>query len=155
MKQLTLLFLVKNDEVLLAMKKRGFGQGRWNGVGGKAESNESIEEAMIRECQEEIEVTPVIYEKAAEITFNEYHNEVKKQLYVHVFLCQDWQGEPVETEEMAPRWFKISDLPLAQMWPDDEYWLPLVLEGKKLKAEFSLDENDDITDHSIAVVEKF
>lgn len=33
----TLLFLKKNRQLLLAMKKRGFGAGKWNGVGGKLE----------------------------------------------------------------------------------------------------------------------
>jgi hypothetical protein len=36
-KQATLLFLIKDQKILLAMKKRGFGKGRWNGVGGKPE----------------------------------------------------------------------------------------------------------------------
>ncbi|MEK7504190.1 MAG: hypothetical protein AAB550_01680 [Patescibacteria group bacterium] len=35
MKQATLCFLVKDNQILLAMKKRGFGVGKWNGVGGK------------------------------------------------------------------------------------------------------------------------
>ena len=47
-KTLSLLFLRREDEILLAMKKRGFGKGRWNGVGGKVEVGESIEQAMIR-----------------------------------------------------------------------------------------------------------
>jgi len=51
-KHLTLLFLIKEDQILLAMKKRGFGMGRFNGVGGKIEPGETIEQAMIRECQE-------------------------------------------------------------------------------------------------------
>ena len=60
MKQATLCFLVRENkgkiyEVCLAMKKRGFGMGRWNGVGGKVE-NESIEEAAAREAKEEINV---------------------------------------------------------------------------------------------------
>jgi hypothetical protein len=29
------LFMHQNENVLLGMKKRGFGQGRWNGFGGK------------------------------------------------------------------------------------------------------------------------
>jgi len=33
------------------MKKRGFGQGKWNGFGGKVEPNESIEQAAIREMK--------------------------------------------------------------------------------------------------------
>lgn len=33
----TLCLLKRNDEILLAMKKRGFGTGKYNGVGGKIE----------------------------------------------------------------------------------------------------------------------
>ncbi len=47
----TLLFLRKNNHILLAMKKRGFGADRWNGVGGKLEPGETIEQALVRECQ--------------------------------------------------------------------------------------------------------
>lgn len=55
----TLLFLVKDDEILLAMKKRGFGKDRYNGVGGKVDDGESIEAAAARETIEEIGVTPI------------------------------------------------------------------------------------------------
>jgi NADH pyrophosphatase NudC (nudix superfamily) len=65
----TLLFLQKDDQILLAMKKRGFGSDRYNGVGGKLEPGETIEQALIRECQEEIEVTPLSYRKVAEHDF--------------------------------------------------------------------------------------
>ncbi len=49
----TLIFLVKRTdgnitEICLAMKKRGFGMGRWNGVGGKVEKGEAIEDAALR-----------------------------------------------------------------------------------------------------------
>ena len=62
-KVLSLLYLRRDNEILLAMKKRGFGEGRWNGVGGKVEAGESIEQAMICEAQEEISVTLTTYEK--------------------------------------------------------------------------------------------
>ena len=55
-KEMTLGFLVKDNKVLLAMKKRGFGVGRWNGIGGKLEVNESPESAMKREANEEINI---------------------------------------------------------------------------------------------------
>ncbi len=45
-------------------------------------------------------------------------------------------GEPVETEEMAPRWFDRDRLPLGAMWPDDAYWLGRVLAGERLSAHF-------------------
>ena len=47
-KLLTLLFVIESDRVLLGMKKRGFGAGRWNGFGGKVDRDETIEEAAKR-----------------------------------------------------------------------------------------------------------
>ena len=149
MKQLTLLFLVQGDEVLLAMKKRGFGAGRWNGVGGKLDAGETVEQALVRECQEEIGVTPTQFVKVADITFDEYHAGERSYMQVHAFTCQEWEGDPTESEEMAPQWFKKTELPFDDMWPDDPYWLPEVLAGKKLKATFVLDEHDVITSHDI------
>ncbi|MDQ3064823.1 MAG: 8-oxo-dGTP diphosphatase [bacterium] len=145
MKQLTLLFLIKDSSVLLAMKKRGFGVGRWNGVGGKLEQNETVEQAMIRECQEEICVIPTDYEKVAKIIFHEQYDQEIKELLVDVFVAKKWDGEPTETEEMRPEWFEFQKLPFETMWPDDKYWLPEVLEGKKIVTEFDLDKNDQIT----------
>jgi len=149
MKQLTLLFLLRDDKVLLAMKKRGFGAGRWNGVGGKLDESETVEQALIRECQEEIEVTPIVFKKVAEIVFHEQHQGSQSSMNVHVFTCIEWNGEPAETEEMAPQWFKISDIPYDDMWADDPYWLPQVLAGKILTCEFHLDKNDKVSDCTI------
>jgi mutator protein MutT len=139
----TLVFLRRNDEILLAMKKRGFGEGRWNGVGGKIEPNETEEQALIRETQEEIEVTPTEYEKIAVLDFTFPDGTVDMQ--GHVYFCTEWEGEPCETEEMAPRWFNISDIPYDNMWQDDVVWLPQVLKGKKLAANFTFDHDDNMT----------
>ena len=154
-KTLSLLFLRKDDQILLAMKKRGFGEGRWNGVGGKVEADETIEQAMIRETQEEIGITPTIYEKVADIRFDEYFKGEPTLMHVHVFTATEWTGQPQESEEMAPKWFSANDIPYDDMWPDDPYWLPEVIEGKKISADFKLDEKDAIISHTITVVSKF
>ena len=52
-KILTLVFLREDGRVLLGMKKRGFGAGKWNGFGGKVETGETITEAAVREVKEE------------------------------------------------------------------------------------------------------
>lgn len=57
MYDVTLCFLVRKNEILLAMKKRGFGSGKWNGSGGKIDSNETIPAAACRELREEINVS--------------------------------------------------------------------------------------------------
>lgn len=150
----TLVFLRKNDEILLAMKKRGFGTGHWNGAGGKIELGETVEQAMIRETQEEIEVTPTKYEKVAEHNFlmdvntqNPYH------IYVHAFIAHEWEGEPSETEEMAPKWFNIDEIPYDSMWEDDPIWLPLVLEGKKVIGKYTFNSNNKMITHEVKEVD--
>lgn len=148
----TLLFLRQDDQILLAMKKRGFGANLWNGVCGKVDAGETVEQALVRECQEEIGVTPVRFTKVA---YHDFTNDVVTEPWkqqVHVYLCEEWEGEPEETEEMAPQWFAISDIPYDKMWQDDQMWLPLVLQNKKIRAAFNFDEHDDIVDATISVV---
>ncbi len=49
----TLLLLKHENRVLLGMKKRGFGMGKWNGFGGKVDPGETLLAAALREMQEE------------------------------------------------------------------------------------------------------
>ncbi len=48
MKIFTLVLVSKKSGILLGLKKRGFGEGKWNGFGGKIESGESVMQAAIR-----------------------------------------------------------------------------------------------------------
>ena len=145
----TLLFLIKDDQILLALKKRGFGSGKYNGIGGKIEAKETIEQAMLRETKEEINVIPEKYVEAAKIVFNEYFNNQPTIIEMHVFVTEKWTNDPIESEEMRPKWFKLSNIPYDKMWPDDRLWLPLVLDGNKIIAKFKLNENDKIEDYKI------
>lgn len=144
----TLLFLLKEGQILLALKKRGFGEGKWNGVGGKLDPGETVEQAMIRECQEEIEVTPIQYKKVAILNFYGNTNDTKWHLLIHAYFCTKWQGKPVETEEMAPKWYNQSKLPYQNMWEDDPHWLPLVINNKLITGTFHFDGQDHLTKHS-------
>ncbi len=150
----TLLFLRKDDQILLAMKKRGFGANRYNGVGGKIEPDETIEQALIRECQEEINVTPIHFWQVAEHDFIQEESEKPWRMYVHVFFCDEWKGEPVETEEMAPEWVNITNIPYDTMWSDDHLWLPQVLEGHKVVGNFTFDEHDNLLTHQVDIVKQ-
>lgn len=152
MKTCTLLLLLEDDNILLAMKKRGFGEGRWNGVGGKVDGEESIEQALVRECQEEIGVTPLTYHKVALHDFK--FPDGTSDMIVHAYTCTKWDGIPVETDEMAPQWFNVGDIPYDTMWRGDSYWLPQVLAGKKLHTTFTFDSEDNMLAYSIEEVEK-
>jgi mutator protein MutT len=154
-KNCTLLFLRKDDQILLAMKKRGFGSNRYNGIGGKIELGETVEQALIRECQEEIEVTPTKFYKIAEHDFIQKGGDSPWRMYVHAYMCTEWEGEPTETEEMAPEWFNIADIPYDNMWQDDILWLPMVLEGKILFGQFTFDEADNMLTHNVQEITTF
>lgn len=145
----TLCLLRKENQILLAMKKKGFGKGKYNGVGGKLEEGETPEEAMIRETEEEIKVTPTKFEKVGLIEFDELYKEEKVNLTFHLYFVYEWEGSPTETEEMSPKWFDIKEIPYDEMFPDDKHWLPLVLEGKKIKAYFDFDKDWNILSKKI------
>ena len=150
----TLLILRRDDEVLLAMKKRGFGVGKWNGVGGKLEPGETVEQALLRECREEIDVVPMNYWLVAEHDFvQDAETDDPWHMYVYAYICDEWERDPIETEEMRPEWFNIKDIPYADMWQDDEYWLPQVLAGKKVVSKFTFDINDNLINHEVVVRE--
>lgn len=145
----TLCLLKKDDKILLAMKKKGFGEGKYNGVGGKIEKDETPERAMIREAQEEVSVIPTKYEQVGILEFDEYYKGNKLRLVFYLYMVYEWEGEPAESDEMAPKWFDINDIPYDKMFPDDKYWLPLILEGKKINAYFEFDENWNILSKNI------
>ncbi len=137
MRKVTLCFLVDGNRLCLAMKKRGFGVGKWNGIGGKVQDNETIEDAAIRELKEEIGVDAQVshLESVGNIEF--YFNEKPDwNQHMHIFFIRNWDGEPIETEEMAPMWHDNDKLPYEEMWVDDIHWLPKVIDGKKIEGKF-------------------
>ena len=139
-KILTLCVIHKDGRVLLGMKKRGFGQGYWNGFGGKVEAGETIETAALRELVEEAGIVSTDFKKRGVLHF-EFEGK-PEILEVHVFSVHTFTGEPVETEEMRPQWFALHEIPYDEMWADDRHWLPLLLAGKNFKGTFYFRANE-------------
>lgn len=150
MKVLTLVFITKGDEVLLGLKKRGFGSDYWNGFGGKVEPGEEIETAARRELREESGLEVGSLKKFAVVIFNFESNPVPWE--IHFFRTENFIGEPLETEEMRPQWFDKNNVPFESMWADDFYWWPHFLANDKFRAEFWLDKDKKITSHMIEKV---
>ncbi len=151
-KPLTLCLLQKNGQVLLGLKKRGFGEGRWNGFGGKLQEGETVEEATRRELQEESGLIAKTLEKIGQLDF-EFHDNRGHILEVHMYKSDDFEGEMIESDEMLPQWFNEAEIPLNKMWPDDTHWFPLFLAGKKFTGYFLFGENDCILDMELTEVE--
>ncbi|MDD4903282.1 MAG: 8-oxo-dGTP diphosphatase [Candidatus Bipolaricaulis sp.] len=136
----TICFLIAESprRVLLGLKKRGFGEGKYNGFGGKLADGEDVRAAAVREVREEcgLEVSPADLVPAGRLTFffpfrPEFDHDV------HIFRVHAWRGEPRESEEMRPKWFPVGEIPYDRMWQDDGHWLPAVLEGEVVEGEFT------------------
>lgn len=139
----TMLIYKTNDQVLLGFKNRGFGAGTYNGFGGKVQEGEDILSALIRECQEEANITPINPRFVGVINYNEPMQGSRKNIQMHIFTCTQISGNIAPSPEMIPEFFDINALPLDKMLPDTAIWLPLILDGYNITADFIL--NDDLS----------
>lgn len=165
--RLTLALPATKEKVLLGFKKRGLGAGRWNGFGGKAEDAETIEAAAVRELEEEIGLAAQTFERAGTI-WMAYQDtreltqglkitkeQVAPEIEMAVFRVTSWEGLPQETAEMKPAWFVFDDVPYGQMWPDDRYWLPLLLAGKYFEMRCVLENKDTLLSYTLKEKEAY
>lgn len=149
-KHLTLVIVYDDQRILLGMKKRGFGEGRWNGFGGKVQAGETVEAAALRELQEEVGMTTDTLQKRGVLRFS-FAEKRDETLVVHLFSTTHFSGEPQESEEMRPQWFTHDAVPYADMWPDDIFWLPLLLEGKNIQGTFHFKDQNTLLNQDIQV----
>jgi len=134
----TLLFVIRDGQVLLIHKKRGFGKGKINGPGGKIEAGETPRECAIRETQEELCITPTGVKEAGLLHFQFVDGF---SIYGHVFTATGFEGTPTETDEAIPLWCSVDDLPYDRMWEDDRTWIPLMLEGRRFSGRYIFEDD--------------
>lgn len=149
----TLVFIQKDNRVLLGLKKRGFGINKWNGFGGKVEAYETIIDAAARELKEECCVD-VKTRDLKNIAHLEFTFEGEPMLMdVRVFTTNVFEGTPKETEEMLPKWYMVDDIPFNDMWPDDKLWFPYMLKNKNFFGHFHYKGFDKILNYKIEELE--
>lgn len=130
----TLCFVVRDGEILLIDKKTGHGGGKVNGPGGKIDPGESPVQCAVRECREELHITPLNPVKLGELRFamSDFPD-----ILCHVFRADGLEGIPTETPEAAPRWTPLDAIPYHRMWADDAIWLPHVIRNTTFNARFA------------------
>ena len=148
----TLVFVIRGDEILLIRKKRGLGQGKVNGPGGRIENGESVVACARREVEEELRVTPTSLRRHGELCFEFVDGYA---IHVTVFSADGCRGEAEETEEAVPLWTPLDRIPYDEMWEDDRIWLPLLIAGDGFRGRFVFDDDvmldSEIEVHTIEV----
>ena len=96
-----------------AHKARGL---LWEFVGGKVESGETREQALIRECREELDITVVPRDIFMEVT----HEYPDLTVHLTLFNADLPQGEPKALEHNALRWITVDEIDQLAFCPADE-----------------------------------
>ncbi|KAJ2236605.1 Nudix (Nucleoside diphosphate linked moiety X)-type motif 1 [Coemansia sp. RSA 485] len=125
----------EKTKILLGRKKRGLGEGLWNGFGGKPDAGETMDQCTSRELEEECGI------RAEEMTcvgILYMDCTTGRNYHIPVYIATKYSGEPVETEEMKPKWYDASAeaLPYENMHKEAKVWWPVMLSGKPFIARF-------------------
>ncbi|WP_287932950.1 NUDIX domain-containing protein [Arthrobacter sp.] len=142
----TLCFLLRTshgrEQVLLGLKKTGFGVGKVVGIGGHVEPGETTAQAICREVDEESGITVLEPDliPAGTVRFV-FPARPEWDMDTTVYLCRIFAGEAGESDEIAPRWYPVSQLPEELMWADAIHWLPAFLAGER--ADWRIEMNPD------------
>lgn len=132
----TLVFVVRDDHILLIHKKRGLGAGKINGPGGHLKDGESPAACARREAEEELGITPLGMKHCGELHF-QFTDGLS--LLVYVFRANGMDGVPQASEEAVPLWTPIDRIPFDRMWQDDRLWFPMLLRGEPFSGCFTFD----------------
>lgn len=147
MRDTTLCFPVDGKgRILLGRKKRGFGFSKWNGFGGKIEPGETYRQCALRELWEETGLSGK-EEDLELVGYLDFRFPAAPELdhIGYVYFIRRYEGDIMETEEMKPQWFSLSSLPYEEMWKGDKTWIPLILQGKKIRGTIVFaDDNDAV-----------
>ncbi len=126
MKNTTLCYIIRGDEVLMlhrTAKRNDENEGKWIGVGGKLEENESPDECLLREVREETgrRLTSWRYRGVVTFVSDRWEGE-----YMHLFTADGFEGELIPCDEGELAWIpraRIADLP---QWEGDRIFLTLL-----------------------------
>lgn len=109
-------------------KPNDINEGKWIGVGGHVERDESPEECLVREVREETGLTLTAYKFRGLVTF--VNNKCESELMC-VFTADGYTGELITCNEGELRWVDKTQVPNLPTWEGDRVFLDLLLSNKE------------------------
>ena len=105
------------DRFLIAQRPADKARGLlWEFVGGKTEPGETLPEALVRECREELGIRVEV----GDIFMDVHHDYPDIHIRLTVFYAKIVEGEPQMLEHNDLKWITPSEIPLYEFCPADE-----------------------------------
>ena len=126
MKNTTLCYLMQNDSYLMlhrTKKKNDLNEGKWIGVGGKLEENESPEDGLCREVLEETGLTLTNWQYRGIVTFV---SDCWEGEYMHLFTADGFSGTMKICPEGDLAWIPREAIPSLPQWEGDKLFFALL-----------------------------
>ena len=115
----------RDGRVLLAKRSdSGFMAGLWEYPGGKVESGETPEAALLRELREELSIE-TFGSCLAPLTFAS-HNYGEFHLLMPLFACRKWKGSPRCNVHSELKWVRPREICNFPMPPADQHIGPIL-----------------------------
>ena len=114
------------DKFLICQRPANKARGLlWEFVGGKVEQGETKEQALIRECQEELAITVEPHEVFTEVT----HEYPDITVHLTLFNCTISRGQPKLLEHNDMKWITSVEIPNYEFCPADKEILKKIIEA--------------------------
>ena len=114
-----------DDKFMICQRPENKARGLlWEFVGGKVEPNETKEQALIRECQEELDITL----KVGKVFLDVVHEYPDITVHLTLFNAIITEGEPKLLEHNDLRWITPKEIPQYNFCPADEEILERIRE---------------------------
>ena len=127
----TLCYIENNEQYLMlhrTKKQNDINQGKWIGVGGHVENEESPEECLVREVKEETGLTLTSYRLRGLVSF--INSECESELMC-VFTADEYTGNLITCEEGDLQWIAKTQVPVLPTWEGDRVFLELLLSDEQ------------------------
>lgn len=122
----TLCYIEHNHHVLMMLrnkKKNDPNAGKWIGVGGKLENDESIHNGMIREVKEETGYDVLEYQYRGIVDF---FSDIYASETMHLFVVTKFSGSLKSCDEGSLAWISYDELSSLPMWQGDQIFIELI-----------------------------
>ena len=139
-KKTTCIYLESDDQYLMMLRNKKHhdeNEGKWIGIGGKLECNETLEECAIREVYEEtgykLQTKQLLYKGLVHFNVNDIETET-----ISIYIAQVPYFEPIDCIEGTLKWINKEDILNLSLWEGDRLFLKELILNKRETFCFSL-----------------